>query len=74
MVSPCKQKPNLERMAYTHGKITPIRVTEQFEDFLRDLKESFWGDLYGRTRLGLEEVLGDAIGTGAGLTLLIRSC
>ncbi len=33
------------------AKITPIRVTEQFEDFLKDLKESFWGDLYGRTRL-----------------------
>ena len=33
------------------AKITPIRVTEQFEHFLADLKESFWGDLYGRTRL-----------------------
>jgi putative transposase len=33
------------------AKITPIRVTEQFEHFLEDLKESFWGDLYGRTRL-----------------------
>jgi putative transposase len=33
------------------AKITPIRVTEQFEHFLEELKESFWGDLYGRTRL-----------------------
>jgi putative transposase len=33
------------------AKITPIRVSEQFEDFLKDLRESFWGDLYGRTRL-----------------------
>jgi putative transposase len=33
------------------AKITPIRETEQFEHFLEDLKESFWGDLYGRTRL-----------------------
>ena len=33
------------------AKITPIRVTEQFEDFLREMKESFWGDLYGKTRL-----------------------
>jgi putative transposase len=33
------------------AKITPIRVTEQFEHFVRDLKESFWGDLYGHTRL-----------------------
>lgn len=32
------------------AKITPIRVTEQFEHFLEDLKESFWGDLYGETR------------------------
>ena len=33
------------------AKITPIRVTEQFEEFVKELKESFWGDLYGRTRL-----------------------
>ena len=33
------------------AKITPIRVTEQFEHFVRELKESFWGDLYGQTRL-----------------------
>jgi hypothetical protein len=33
------------------AKITPIRITEQFEHFLKDLKESFWGDLYGKTRL-----------------------
>jgi len=32
------------------AKITPIRVTEQFEHFLEELKESFWGDLYGKTR------------------------
>jgi putative transposase len=31
-------------------KITPIRVTEQFQHFLEDLQESFWGDLYGKTR------------------------
>ena len=33
------------------AKITPIRITEQFEHFVRDLKESFWGDVYGQTRL-----------------------
>ncbi len=33
------------------AKITPIRVTEQFEHFLKEMKESFWGDLYGKTRL-----------------------
>jgi hypothetical protein len=24
-------------------------VTEQFQHFLAELKESFWGDLYGQT-------------------------
>jgi putative transposase len=33
------------------AKITPLRMTEQFEHFVRDLKESFWGDVYGQTRL-----------------------
>lgn len=32
------------------AKITPIRATEQFQHFLEELKESFWGDLYGQTR------------------------
>lgn len=31
------------------AKVTPI--TEQFQHFIRDLKESFWGDVYGKTRL-----------------------
>ncbi len=30
------------------GKVTPM--TEQFQHFVRDVKESFWGDLYGKTR------------------------
>ena len=30
-------------------KVTPI--TEQFQHFVEDLQESFWGDLCGRTRL-----------------------
>jgi len=33
------------------AKITPIRITEQFEEFVREMKESLWGDLYGQTRL-----------------------
>ena len=33
------------------AKLTPMRMTEQFEHLVRDLKESFWGDLYGQTRL-----------------------
>lgn len=31
------------------AKVTPI--TEQFQHFVREVKESFWGDLYGKTRL-----------------------
>ena len=30
-------------------KVTPI--TEQFQHFVSDLKESFWGDLYGKTQI-----------------------
>jgi putative transposase len=30
-------------------KVTPI--TEQFQHFARDLQESFWGDLYGKTKI-----------------------
>lgn len=37
------------------AKVTPI--TEQFQHFVRDLKESFWGDLYGKTRLAWERLL-----------------
>jgi len=33
------------------AKITPLRITEEFEHFVTDLKESFWGDVYGQTRL-----------------------
>lgn len=34
------------------GKVTPM--TEQFQYFMKDLKESFWGDLCGKTRLAWE--------------------
>jgi len=30
------------------AKVTPI--TEQFQHFVKDLQESFWGDLYGKTQ------------------------
>lgn len=30
-------------------KVTPI--TEQFQHYLQEVRESFWGDLYGQTRL-----------------------
>ncbi len=36
-------------------KIVPI--TEQFQHFVEDLKESFWGDLYGRTRAAWKDSL-----------------
>jgi putative transposase len=32
------------------AKITRRQVTEQFQHFLEDLKESFWGDVYAKTR------------------------
>jgi len=35
------------------AKVAPI--TEQFQHFLTDLKESFWGDLYGKTRLAWKQ-------------------
>src|SRR5947209_16621491 len=31
------------------AKVTPIN--EHFQHFLADLQETFWGDLYGQTRL-----------------------
>src|SRR5438128_11799702 len=31
------------------AKVTPI--SEHFQHFLADLKETFWGDVYGQTRL-----------------------
>jgi len=34
-----------------------IPITEQFQHFVRDLKESFWGDLYGKTKLAWKEFL-----------------
>jgi putative transposase len=37
------------------AKITPI--TEHFQHFLADLKESFWGDVYGQTKLAWQRFL-----------------
>jgi hypothetical protein len=34
-----------------HSSQRTIGMTEQFEHFVRELKESFWCDLYGQTRL-----------------------
>jgi len=37
------------------GKVTPI--TEQFQHFVRDLKESFWGDLNGKAQAAVKGLL-----------------
>ena len=34
-----------------------IPITEQFQHFVSELKESFWGDLYGKTKLAWKEFL-----------------
>ncbi len=40
------------------GRVIPI--TEQFQHFVEDLKEGFWGDLYGKTRLAWKQFLEEA--------------
>ena len=35
------------------AKIIP--VTEHFQHFLAEVKESFWGDVYGRTKLAWKQ-------------------
>ena len=35
------------------AKVIPIH--ERFQDFMEELQESFWGDLFGRTRQAWEE-------------------
>jgi putative transposase len=37
--------------------LRPHRSTEQFQAFLKDLRETFWGDVTGKTRRLLEELL-----------------
>ena len=36
---------------------TVAPITEQFQHFVRDLKETFWGDLYGQARGAVERLL-----------------
>jgi putative transposase len=36
-------------------RIRASRITEQFTAFAQELKESFWGDLYGQTRLAWKQ-------------------
>jgi hypothetical protein len=35
-----------------------VSITEHFQHFLSDLKESFWGDLEGRTKLAWKHLRG----------------
>ena len=37
------------------AKIIPI--TEHYQDFLAEMKETCWGDLYGHTKLALKRAL-----------------
>ena len=39
------------------AKVTPIRITEQFQHFVADLKDGFWGDVNGQARLSLKRWL-----------------
>lgn len=34
-----------------------IPITEQFQHFVSEVKESFWGDLYGKTKLAWKQFL-----------------
>jgi putative transposase len=39
------------------AKVTPIRITEQFQHFVEELQGSFWGDVNGQARLCLKRWL-----------------
>ncbi len=43
------------------GPYTPMKklapVTEQFQHFVKDLQESFWGDVYGKTKQFWKQIL-----------------
>ena len=46
-------------------KVTPI--TEQYQHFVRELKESFWGDLYRGGQQALKQLLeASQSGNGSG--------
>ena len=50
-----KTKSLKERSLHPMGKVAPI--TEQFQHFVRDLKESFWGDLNGKAQAAVKGLL-----------------
>jgi hypothetical protein len=37
------------------GRVIPI--TEQLQHFVEEVKESFWGNLYGKTKLAWKQLL-----------------
>jgi hypothetical protein len=45
------------------AKIIPI--TEHYQHFLAEMKESFWGDVYGETRLAWKRLLEAGFGAAA---------
>jgi len=55
LVFAAKRNQNLEKELTPMAKVAPI--SEQFQHWLQDLKESFWGDLYGQTRLAWKKFL-----------------
>jgi hypothetical protein len=52
---PRKLKPILERRPTPMAKIVPI--SEHYQHFLAEMKESFWGDVYGETKLAWKRLL-----------------
>jgi hypothetical protein len=48
LVSPASGTKSLKKEAYTLMKRV-IEWTEQFQHFVEEVKESFWGELYGLT-------------------------
>ncbi len=45
------------------AKVTPI--TEQFQHFVSELKESFWGDLHGQVQQSMRSSFSSAVGAAA---------
>jgi len=46
------------------AKIIPI--TKHYQHFLAEMKESFWGDVYGETQVGLETAVASGFGAAGG--------
>ena len=50
------------------AKITPIRITEQFEYFVAKLKDSFWGD--SNALLVISDIGGRSYASACGSVML----